>query len=792
MGRAPAPAAGPAASITRAKSSGTRAGAFRREPLARRQAPGASIPRGSREPRAPAARRPQDDTTISMVAVLAARPRRAELLLLLAASLVFLLLAEGAVRLLGADSRARPATRPSTRTAGPCARRTRTGTATASAPYPKPPGVHRVRLAGRLVRLGRERRVRGRLPAAARARPRPPPRRALGGREPGPAGHEHGGPGRAARGRGPGLRARRGAARVRAQRQRRRAGRRGPARGGLAAGAARRSAGLLDRSALFRLVRSAAVGHRREPPPRRRLSSRCTRTTRPAGSPRARRLEVAWAPLCRERGVPFVVAIFPLFGNPLDDAYPFAEVHRKVARGRRPRRARGWWTCCPPTAACAGSCWSWTAWTTSTPTRSPTASPPGVILHALDDVVPWTPARRRRRRSTATPAADEPAAVSRAGWASSWPSALAGPCACGSSWPPTAWWPTSCATARSPTHVLDVSWNPYQAPRLYPYPPVWMWVEAGSGLAGARHRHQLPGAREAARCWRPTWHRRRAAGARRRAARARAWLYALHPGEPARRRVPRPVRRRRAVASSSWPCVRSVAERLDRSALALAAAIGAEVLPRPAAARFLLARRPRARAASATRCSATGPVALLLLSRSPRTTPARCAASCSATAASRTSAGSRSCAACAGWPPASSRASEAAHWPGSVLAAKVAVPRRLRGAPGRWSRAAAGAPDLAARLPWPSSSAFLVFYGAISAQYLLWVVPLGALLSGACVRRVQRGRHRRRSLGVLPVPGARRAGRPERRPARPRAARRGRCGAAAAVARGAPPGWPAR
>ena len=27
-------------------------------------------------------------------------------------------------------------------------------------------------------------------------------------------------------------------------------------------------------------------------------------------------------------------------------------------------------------------------------------------------------------------------------------------------------------------HVLDVSWNPYLAARLYPYPPVWVWVEA--------------------------------------------------------------------------------------------------------------------------------------------------------------------------------------------------------------------------------------------------------------------------------------------------------------------------
>ena len=29
-------------------------------------------------------------------------------------------------------------------------------------------------------------------------------------------------------------------------------------------------------------------------------------------------------------------------------------------------------------------------------------------------------------------------------------------------------------------HVLDVSWNPYLAPRLYPYPPVWVWIEAAS------------------------------------------------------------------------------------------------------------------------------------------------------------------------------------------------------------------------------------------------------------------------------------------------------------------------
>jgi lysophospholipase L1-like esterase len=34
---------------------------------------------------------------------------------------------------------------------------------------------------------------------------------------------------------------------------------------------------------------------------------------------------------CRDRRVPFVVTIFPLFGNPLDERYPFTEIHAKVA-----------------------------------------------------------------------------------------------------------------------------------------------------------------------------------------------------------------------------------------------------------------------------------------------------------------------------------------------------------------------------------------------------------------------------------------------------------------------------
>ena len=41
---------------------------------------------------------------------------------------------------------------------------------------------------------------------------------------------------------------------------------------------------------------------------------------------------MAMGGMCRERGVPLVVAIFPLFGNPLGDGYPFADIHAKVGQ----------------------------------------------------------------------------------------------------------------------------------------------------------------------------------------------------------------------------------------------------------------------------------------------------------------------------------------------------------------------------------------------------------------------------------------------------------------------------
>jgi len=87
---------------------------------------------------------------------------------------------------------------------------------------------------------------------------------------------------------------------------------------------------LLDRSALVRLVRTrirATVENRA-----RIANFRSMYTDDDPGWIAAREALRTMGGLCRSRGVPLVVAIFPLFGNPLDDGYPFAEEHAKVAR----------------------------------------------------------------------------------------------------------------------------------------------------------------------------------------------------------------------------------------------------------------------------------------------------------------------------------------------------------------------------------------------------------------------------------------------------------------------------
>jgi hypothetical protein len=98
------------------------------------------------------------------------------------------------------------------------------------------------------------------------------------------------------------------------------------------------SPSLLDHSALARLVRArvwATIENRR-----RVEGFRSMYADDYAGWTAARRALKAMGGMCRGRGVPLVVAIFPLFGNRLDHRYPFADVHAKVAAAAADAGAR--------------------------------------------------------------------------------------------------------------------------------------------------------------------------------------------------------------------------------------------------------------------------------------------------------------------------------------------------------------------------------------------------------------------------------------------------------------------
>jgi hypothetical protein len=87
---------------------------------------------------------------------------------------------------------------------------------------------------------------------------------------------------------------------------------------------------LLDRSALYRLVGTriwATLENRR-----RIQGYKSMYAPDYAGWTAGQKALKRMGGLCRERGIPFVVLIFPLFGNPLDGSYPFPEIHAKVAQ----------------------------------------------------------------------------------------------------------------------------------------------------------------------------------------------------------------------------------------------------------------------------------------------------------------------------------------------------------------------------------------------------------------------------------------------------------------------------
>jgi hypothetical protein len=269
-------------------------------------------------------------------------------------------------------------------------------------------------------------------------------------------------------------------------------------------------------------------------------------------------------------------------------------------------------------------------------------------------------------------------------------------------------------------HLLDVSWNPYQAPRLYPYPPVWMWAEAGS-LWLARET----GASFALLVRLPVLAAElglvfllgRMAGPR------AAWLYALHP-----------------VALLVSAChgqfdalallavllaVRAqAAQRPDAAALWLAAAIGLKSFPVLLVPVFLLAM-PRVRARVRFAALATLPVALSLL-------PFAIADA----GALRRELFAYGGVVDFGWiavvrglrllSTGVLLRGEAVHWAAWVAAAKILFLAAYAALLAWWWRRGR-APEVATA-SLLVLLAFLTLYGALSAQYLLWVVPLGVLL----------------------------------------------------------------
>jgi hypothetical protein len=278
---------------------------------------------------------------------------------------------------------------------------------------------------------------------------------------------------------------------------------------------------------------------------------------------------------------------------------------------------------------------------------------------------------------------------------------------------------------RVAAHVLDVSWNPYETRRLYPYPPVWVWVETGAEWLARR-----TGASFAVLVKLPVLAADlaivallAAEGRRAGLGLLPAWLYAVHPVSV----LVGAFHGQFDAAALLFVLLALVAfeaGRRDASALALAAAIALKSFPVLLLPVFLLAPAMTARARARFAALALAPVALLLAPYA-----------LADPAALRRELFGYGGIADFGWigfwrglrllHTGVLARSEAGHWgvlvPLSKLLTVLAVgalfalaaARRVR-----WSRLET---CLAVLL------AFLVFYGSVSAQYLLWVVPLGAL-----------------------------------------------------------------
>ena len=270
-------------------------------------------------------------------------------------------------------------------------------------------------------------------------------------------------------------------------------------------------------------------------------------------------------------------------------------------------------------------------------------------------------------------------------------------------------------------HVLDVSWNPYQAPRLYPYPPLWVWFEAAAGWL-ERHGLSFPIVVKLPVVAADLGIVALLAGWSRRA----AWMYALHPvsvlvtGFHGQFDA---LMLLFVLAALRWH--EQGAE--GRSALALAGAVATKSVPILLLPFFLLAI-PETRRRLRFAALAIGPVLLALVPYAVHDLGAL----------RRELVGYGGIAdfgwigVVRGWRYVMTgelHKSRADLWGASVPVAKalfLAAYGLLL-----WAQARGRL-----RLTLPAATAavflsFLVFYGLISAQYLLWPVAVGAILGGA-------------------------------------------------------------
>ena len=143
----------------------------------------------------------------------------------------------------------------------------------------------------------------------------------------------------------------------------------------------------LDHSALFKLVGSrlfATVENRRRTSGYRSMY----RSDAPGWVAGQKALKLMGS-LCTQKGIPFVVVIFPLFANPMGADYPFAEIHATVAQAASAAGAK----VVDLRPAYAGLRWDLLVVDGAAdehPNEIAHRIAADVVLKALDDVIPWT------------------------------------------------------------------------------------------------------------------------------------------------------------------------------------------------------------------------------------------------------------------------------------------------------------------------------------------------------------------------------------------------------------------